>query len=298
MKGFIRGNINDTIYVEKVKCDDSIYRYKDLNKEDTYYEIKDVVLLESDKFLVVNRHSVPVNVSHFQGTSRDRLAEFMEMVKEKTVLELPENLTVLTTFTDADSCILYQQLKSNGVECLNTCDFVSQEELKGDWSMLKKIGLIRKGLEHVTTDYVLICDGYDVYINSFDNIIPKFLETGLRMLFNGTKNNFPLTHVDKIPYRDWREDYRYFNAGCAIGYVEDFKNFYKDCDDLINQPEPVPNPWNSEQLILRHVFAKYSEKVDTPEAYMDFDWKCDIFQTYVNAAVLKLYNGQNIFAVI
>lgn len=291
MKGFIKGNTAEIVEVEKIKCDDGVYRYKTSN---TFYELSDIVLTESQDLVVVNYHSTPVNVSHFQGTSRERLPEFMDLVLSKSVLELPDDLTILTTYTDPDKCILYQQLKKHGIACLNTYDYLNNLD-DGVWDMTKKVDMIREGLKHVTTKYVLISDGYDVYINTFENILQKFEKTGLRMLFNGTKNNFPWTHIDRVPYRDWRGEYRYFNAGCAIGYTEDFKKFYDDCALMI--PE-LNNPWGSEQYILRAVFAKYSENVDTPEAYMDFDWECNIFQTYVNSIVLKLYNNQEIYAVL
>ena len=292
MKGFIRGDNTKVVEVEKVKCEDGVYRYK--TSDDTFYEINSIVITETDKVMVVNYHSMPVNVSHFQGTSRDRLPEFMDLVLKESVLELPEDLTILTTFTDPEACILYQQLKLHGIECLNSFDYLNNLD-EGRWDMTKKIDMIREGLKHVKTKYVLICDGYDVYINSFDNIIQKFESTGLRMFFNGTKNNFPWTHVDRVPYRDWRGEYRYFNAGCAIGYTEDFIKFYDDCAEMIDK---ITNPWGSEQYVLRCVFAKYSEDVDTDKAYMDFDWECNIFQTYVNSVVLKLHENQEIYAVL
>jgi hypothetical protein len=275
-----------------VKCDDGIFRYK--TADNTFYELENLVITEADKITVVNYHSMPVNVSHFQGTSRDRLPEFMDLVLNESVLEKPDNLTILTTFTDPEPCILYQQLKKHGIDCLNSYDFLDNLE-NGRWDMTKKIDMIREGLKHVDTEYVLICDGYDVYINTFDNIIPKFKKTGLRMFFNGTKNNFPWTHVDRVPFRDWRGEYRYFNAGCAIGYTEDFKKFYDECAEMVNE---VTNPWGSEQYILRCVFAKYSEDVDTDKAYIDYDWECNIFQTYVNSVVLRLHENQEIYAVL
>ena len=83
MKGFIRGDNSNVVEVEKVKCDDGIYRYKTVN--DTYYDLENLVITESDKFLVVNYHSSPINVSHFQGTSRDRRPEFMDLVLNESV---------------------------------------------------------------------------------------------------------------------------------------------------------------------------------------------------------------------
>lgn len=292
MKGFIRGDNTAIVEVEKVKCDDGVFRYKTL--DDVYYDLDSLVITESSELLTVNYHSSPINVSHFQGTSRDRLDEFMNMVFEKSVLEKPDNLTILTTYTNPDECILYKQLKKHRIDCVNAFDYLNNLE-GGEWDMTKKIDMIREGLRHVDTEFVLICDGYDVYINSFDNIIPKFLKTGLRMLYNGTKNNFPATHVDQIPYRDWRGDYRYFNAGCAIGYKEDFIKFYDRCAEIV---EHVSNPWGSEQFILRTAFAEHSINVDSPEAYMDFDWECNIFQTYVNSVVIKIHQNQEIYAVL
>lgn len=297
-KGFVKGNREDEFNFVKIEVSDSVVKYQEINnagEKGRVFDPEDVVVLESDEFLVVSHHSVPVNVSHFQGTSRDRLGEFMDMVRDKSVLKLPKELTVLTTYTDPDMCILYQQLKSHGIECVNTYDHVDKSKLSEQWNMVDKIGMILAGLEHVDTELVLICDGYDVYINSFENIIPKFKKTNLRMLFNGTKNNFPLTHVDKIHDRDWRGDFRYFNAGCAIGYVEDFKQFYEICKNLATT---VNNPWESEQYVLRVAFSGYSENVNTPLAYMDFDWECNLFQTYVNSVALKLFDNQEIYAIV
>ena len=292
MKGFIRGNNKKVVAVEKVKLDDGTFKYK--SSDGSLYDLDDIVITETDKVMVVNYHSTQVNVSHFQGTSRERLPEFMDLVRDESELELPPGLTVLTTFTDPDQCILYQQLKKHGIDCINSFDYLNNLD-NGEWDMTKKIDMIREGLKHVDTDLVLICDGYDVYINTFDNIIPKFKKTGLRMLFNSTKNNFPWAHVDKVPYRDWRGEFRYFNAGCAIGYKEDFIKFYDDCSQIIDK---VSNPWGSEQYLLRNVFANYSEKVDTKDAYMDFDWQCNIFQTYMNSVVLKLQENQEIYAIL
>jgi hypothetical protein len=292
MKGFLKGDkLRKPLELTKRLSSDGIYHYEDLSGNQ--YDLDSVVITESDELLVLNYHSSPINVSHFQGTSRDRLPEFMSVVNEQSKLVLPDNLTVVTTYTDADACILYQQLKRNNIDCINSFDYAV--DFDGEWNMTKKIDMILKALDHVDTDYALICDGYDVFINSFDNIIPKFESTGLRMFFNGTKNNFPQTHVDRIPYRDWRGEYRYFNAGCAIGYVNDFKYFYEECSKIL---PTVSNPWNSEQLVLRSVFARYSEDVDTENKYMDFDWECNIFQTYVNSVVLKLFNNQPIYAVL
>lgn len=292
MKGFIKGDkLRRDLELKKILCNDDIYRYED--ESGKTYEMDSIVIIESDELLVLNYHSSPINVSHFQGTSRERLPEFMSLVNEQSKLVLPKDLTVVTTYTDEEACILYQQLKQNGISCVNSFDYAVNFD--GVWDMTKKIDMILAALDHVTTKYALICDGYDVFINSFDNIIPKFESTGLKMFFNGTKNNFPLTHVDRMPYRDWRGEYRYFNAGCAIGFVDDFKYFYEECSKIL---PTISNPWNSEQLVLRSVFARYSEDVDTDKRYMDFDWECNIFQTYVNSVVLKLFNNQPIYAVL
>ena len=66
----------------------------------------------------------------------------MELVKTKSILELPEGLTILTTYTDPDKCILYQQLSKSGINCLNTLDYLNNLDEEG-WSMTKKIDLIQ-----------------------------------------------------------------------------------------------------------------------------------------------------------
>jgi len=295
MRGFKKGTDVKLTFNIKKEFSKKLDRFVYVDDNGKEFEINDIVVvdLENDNsILVVNSKSIPINISHFQGTSRERYTEFMSRVSNNSDLSsFPEDLTIITVFTDKESCILYKQLEKFNISCINAYDFC--EDKNKEWFMPDKVSYILKALDTVKTTYALILDGYDVLINSFDNILYKFKQTNLKMLYNSTKNNFPNVYIDKIHDRDWRGEFRFFNAGCAIGYTNEFKKFYQDCLDLIPF---INNPFSSEQFVLRNIFAKYSEKVDTKDAYIDFDWQCNIFQTYINTSNISV--SDNIFAII
>ena len=127
----------------------------------------------------------------------------------------------------------------------------------------------------------MIVDGYDVVFNKLDDIVEKFKKYDTRILYNASKNNYPNVYIDKIPERDYLGSFRFFNAGCCIGYTQDLIKFYEECLEMQQSREIMSaNLEMSEQFILRHVFKKYSEtafKDDNKEKYVKFDNECSIF---------------------
>lgn len=292
MKGFIKGTRTDQL-ITVHKNIDGMY----LTDTGTSIEPWNFVVMDLEDelpSLIVNSKNTPINISHFQGTSQDRLDTLISKINDTSVLDnFPSNeLSIITVYTDEDKCILSKQLKKFGIPFINGITGKEDRVANKPWEMPDKIYYILNALSMVKTEYVLILDGYDVLINSFDNILYKFKNLySVRMLFNATKNNYPNVLVDRIHDRDWRGDFRYFNAGCAIGYTSDFLAFYQECYKIRSQ---IPNIWDSEQYILRNIFAKYSE--DLTNSPIDFDWKCDIFQTYMNTVQINL--AKNIIAIV
>jgi hypothetical protein len=233
---------------------------------------------------LLNYHGGEINVCHLQGRSMAEYPLVIQFLYNKKIGgNKPENLTIITTETDPENAILTQQLYLNDIPYINS---VNDDLL--EWSNINKIDFIIDALEKTETEYTLILDGRDVIINTFEGIIEKYKSTGLNILFNSTKNNFPRVEIDKLHDRDWRGNFKYFNAGCCIGETKELLKFYNECKELI-PTLPDLEIFNSEQYIIRHGFAKYSEDVN--QRFIDFDWECNIFQTFAQTRLLKEENN-------
>lgn len=228
---------------------------------------------------VLSHKGKEFNICHFQGRSFDgRPALVGYYFNKKIGGKLPDNVTIVTTETDEFSAVTCQQLQLNKIPYINSVDDIVLE-----WSNIAKVEFILKALKQVKTEFAIIVDARDVLFNTFDGILDKFLATGYRMIYNATKNNFPRMEIDKIHDRDWRGDFKYFNAGCCIGYTKDLVDFYEKCFEIKDSLVDL-ELINSEQYILRSVFAKYSEDVN--QKYIDFDYDCDIFQSFAGTRLL------------
>lgn len=232
---------------------------------------------------ILNYRGGEVNICHFQGRSMSDFPLVIQYLYNKKIGgEKPEDLTVITTETDPANAVLTQQLFLNDIPYINSANADVLE-----WSNIHKINFLIDALENTETKYALMLDGRDVVINTFEGIMEKYKATGLKMLFNASKNNFPRVEIDKLHGRDWRGNFKYFNAGCCIGETTEFLKFYKECRDLI-PTLPDVEVFNSEQYIIRHGFAKYSE--DPNNKFVDFDWECNIFQTFSQTKLVKKGN--------
>ena len=217
----------------------------------------------------VNKQLYPQNILHFPGEASYLKEYWVTLMEEKSAFSSVDNLTIITFATDENNSPLINQLKRNDIDYINAADTDS------DWVNTKKIGYLLNALDKVKTEYVLILDGYDVVIQSLDGILEKFKSLNYRIIFNATHNNYPDIEVDKIVNREKLGDFCYLNAGGCIGYKDDIRNFYEEVKEIQSK---VDNPNNSEQLLVRTVFAKYSGKQDNNFVFIDYN--CMIFQVW------------------
>jgi hypothetical protein len=182
-----------------------------------------------------------------------------------------DQLAIISTWTDAQSCCLLQQCIKNNISIYNCVP--DNYDTTQEWYMPNKIKFFLNLLEKITQPYILFLDGYDVLLTHLDDILNKFKEFNYDILFNPSCNNYPDVLIDIIPNRTQKGVYRYFNAGCCIGKREALIKFYKEALEYID----IANPLNSEQFIMRHAFAKYSK--DPIQRFIGIDHDCRIFQS-------------------
>ena len=221
---------------------------------------------------VINDFNNEPNVLHFHGQNLVQLPmTFDKVLNNAELTGLDRNIAIVSTWTDDEKCCLYQQCKKFGVDIINCVpDDYDREQ---NWYMPNKIKFFINTLEILDKEIVMFLDGYDVLFTSFDGILEKFLKSEYRILFGPSCNNYPDVIVDRVYGRSKMGLYRYFNAGCCIGYREDLLKFYKEAQQYVN----VYNPKNSEQLVMRHAFANYS--LDPKQKFIGIDYKCEIFQS-------------------
>ena len=245
---------------------------------------------------LLNYHDGDFHVAHFQGYCHVAYTAVIAEMK-KTPIKIPDDVTVVTMANAPDNCLLIKQLKANKMPFLN------HAEPGGDWKNTMKPGYIRKSLDEVRTEYALILDAGDVLLTgdltdivarfkayTFDGIPGSTAAKALKMLFGASKNNHPNMLIDKVYGRDYRGEFRYLNAGTAFGYTDYCKAFYKEVDRLIWEDE-LKAPNHSEQFFVRHVFKDRMDAVD-------FDYKCDIFQTFGKTEAECLDVEENIYRIV
>ena len=215
-----------------------------------------------------------INIVHFPGEAFQDFDKTVKYIFNSTNLNYinDSELTILSCWTDENKCILYQQLKKQGIKLYNCLP--DNYDKTQSWYMPNKIRFILDYLKtKITTDIVLILDGYDVLILNTDTILEKFKNQKYRILFNGTVGKYPLEDIEYIENRDSLGYKKYFNAGCCIGYKEDLIKFYEECLNYID----IDNPLNSEQKVVRTAFSKYSN--DKEQNFVYFEYEPNIFLT-------------------
>lgn len=234
---------------------------------------------------VYNKFGKEVNVLHFQGKNLDQFVNTSILIYELSHLKpLEDNLSIITCWTDYEKCILAQQFYKNNLELHNALP--ANYYFNQPWDMRNKIKFYIDYLEnHITTDIIMVLDGYDVLLTSTNDIVKKFQSQPYHILFNSTVNNYPPVDIDYIPNRLQYDEFSpFFNAGCCIGYREDLIKFYKECYELVD----IPNEFNSEQFVVRHAFAKYSN--DPNQNFIWIDFKRDIFNSM--GYMMSNYNAE------
>lgn len=221
------------------------------------------------------------NIFHFQGQSRHHYAPLFQEMSEQKILN-DSRLHILTVATDESQSPLIKQLRTSSISYVN----IWNNAFYCNWSNTKKIELIIQQLKKMDPkDVVLMLDGYDTAIQSLDGLYDKFLSTGYDIVFNSTKHNWPNVRIDRYWERDFVGDFCYFNAGVVIGFVYALLDFYEECLSYTT----IENPWDSEQYIIRHAWANYSEQEDR---HIDFDHSCKMFQTMGSTRLEKIEEKQ------
>jgi hypothetical protein len=227
------------------------------------------------------------NILHFQGKAKNHYSYlFSLMCKNK--LTNPDDIQIVTCVSDESLSPLIAQLKQNNIQYTNC--------FKGSfytmWENTMKIRFLAEFFKTADPNKIyLIVDGYDVAIQSLEGLYKKFLDANMEIIFNATKHNWPDVSIDKLEQRDFIGEFKCFNAGACIGYGYKLKDFYDECLNELNNT--AFNPWKSEQYIVRKVWAGYSvfEHRD-----VDFDWQCNIFQTFGSTKLEKI--DENNYKVI
>ena len=234
---------------------------------------------------VYNKYGKEVNILHFQGKNLEQFVNTSMLIYELCKLDsLEEDLSVVSCWTDYEKCILGQQFRNNNLTLHNALP--GDYDLSQPWDMRNKIKFYINYLEYnIDTDIVILVDAYDVLFPSTKDIVKKFKEQPYHILFNSTVNNFPFVNIDKIPNRLEQDRFApFFNAGCCIGYRYDLIRFYQECYNLVN----IPNEFESEQYILRHVFSNYSEYPN--KVFVGIDFKRNIFNSM--GFMMSNYNSE------
>ena len=214
------------------------------------------------------------NVLHFHGQNKSQLANTFRIISQDHIVDVDYDktkLTIVSTWTDTEYCCLLNQCEKFNIPLVN-CVPENYDNTQ-QWYMPNKIQFFINTLEKIETELVMFLDGYDVLFLHLDDIIKRYKEQKYTILFGPSCNNYPDTKVDTICGRISMGTYRYFNAGCVIGERNALLKFYKEAQQFIN----VPNPWNSEQLVMRYAFAKYSSNKN--QTFVGIDYKCNIFRS-------------------
>lgn len=226
------------------------------------------------RLIVQDEYGETANVLHFHGQNINQLTNTFNLIYNEHIVDSNydrNKLAIVSTWTDEKLCCLLQQCKRFDIPLINCVQEKYDKTLP--WYMPNKIKFFIETLESIDNELVMFLDGYDILLTHLDDIIYKFENQKYRILFGPSCNNYPNVQVDVIYGRTQLGVYRYFNAGCCIGYREDLLKFYKEALEYIS----IDNPWNSEQYVLRNAFAKYSN--DTTQNFIGVDHKCSIFRS-------------------
>ena len=223
---------------------------------------------------ILNSNNNTPNVLHFHGRNRNELARTFETILKQHDVNADYDstrLSIVSTWTDDSLCYLAQQCSVYKIPLINCVP--DDYDKTQPWYMPNKIQFFLNVLNSINTEYVMFLDGYDVLITQLNDIIQKFESQKYHVLFGPSCNNYPDVKIDIVKNRFMHGPYRYFNAGCVIGYRDDLIKFYTEALEFIN----ISNQLKSEQFVLRHVYAKYS--YDDEQDFVGVDYNCNIFQS-------------------
>lgn len=223
---------------------------------------------------IIDEHNRTPNVFHFHGQNINELPQTFSNILNNYVVDADydrNRLAIVSTWTDDEKCCLLQQFKKFGIPLINCVpDTYNRNQ---SWYMPNKIRFFLNTIKQLEHEYIMFLDGYDVLISGLSNVIERFESQKYRILFGPSCNNYPDVKIDHLYGRSKLGVYRYFNAGCCMGRREDLISFYEQALDFIN----IDNPLTSEQFVLRHVFARYSD--DPEQNFVNIDSESLIFRS-------------------
>ena len=212
------------------------------------------------------------SVLHFHGDNRFQLSKTLQLIKATQIVSAPpKNLAILSCWTDDNECILLEQCQQNNIPLINIVP--EDYDRSQSWYMPNKINFVLDKLQSIDNDIVLFVDGYDVLFTNLSDIVSRFKNQKYRILYNASCNNYPDVIIDRIYDQTHMGTYRYFNAGCCIGYREDLIKFYNEALHYID----LPNSIGSEQFVMRFAYSKYSS--DPYQNFIGIDYQGNIFQS-------------------
>ena len=210
--------------------------------------------------MITNIHNRKANILHFACNTEVDFPQIKESVVNN-VLICPENLTIVTMFTDRKKAVLCDQLDNNNISYINACENVKVLNTKGE-----KTKHYIKALNEVTTDYVLIIDAYDCYIQSFDDIINKFNSYEKDIVYNAMQYNFPCEDIETC-FDNIESPFCKLNSGVLIGKTNKVIEFYnKVLETYDTEPDGLP----FEQYFIRKTIK------DNSIENVGLDYNCDI----------------------
>ena len=140
----------------------------------------------------------------------------------------------------------------------------------GRWRNIRKIGLMRRYLESVDTEYVLSLDSHDAFVTEdIHGVVQAFEKLGCRMLVQSDAHDWPESEASRRFYdgiAGEHRPFRYFCGGVYIGDVAFLKRFF----DLSLAAEPVLP--NDDQGPYKDAFRELH-----PECQLDY--RCELFQS-------------------
>ena len=140
----------------------------------------------------------------------------------------------------------------------------------GPWRNLRKIGLMRRYLDGVDTEYVLCLDSHDAFVTEdIHGIVPAFEKLGCRMLVQADAHDWPEMDSHRAFYERIAGDHRPFRYLCGGIYIGDVA-FLKRFFDLSAETEPVLP--NDDQGPYKTVFERLH-----PDCQLDY--RCELFQS-------------------
>lgn len=192
--------------------------------------------------------------------------ELMKSERNKFVVSLHPDLTIVTYNNKSNSGILQDVLKNNNVP------LVVANVGRRHFNFMDKFEGVLKEIENIKTNYLMFCDCYDVIING-DLRLLDFNLFKEKVVFSAERGNQRriwkrnrLMHISDWEKGNHLGHFKHLNSGCYIGPKEVVKKFLEECVLGFQN-----NGINDDQIQAR--------LVNMTGKYSYIDQECKIFQS-------------------